>query len=275
MSEQKEEPLMNNQTTHTASRPAWIGAISAEAVKLWSLLSNRILLLVPVVMIAGSGGMLAYGMISRLTDERFAGQEIAATPMMFVDSVLWAQIVVAIIAVLAVTNEYASGQVRLSLLAVPTRIPWLGAKALVLGIAGFLVGVIGSTIALGISAAVLTGTEVHYEIEFGEAALLSVKSGLYLAMIAIFAIGVTAVIRHVVAALVTVLALLIVLPPILSSIPGVSDATDYLPTIAGRRLISDFETAAQLTPWAGFGILAIWAVGVLVLSGVLLKTRDA
>lgn len=266
---------MNHRTTHTPIVPAWLGAISAEAVKLWSLLSNRILLLIAVVMIAGSGCMLSIGMLARLTDERFAGQQIAATPMMFVDSVLWAQIVVAIVAVLAVTNEYTSGQVRLSLLALPTRIPWLGAKAVVLSAAGFLVGVIGSAIALGISAAVVTGTEVHYEIEFGEAAVLSLTSGLYLAVIAIFAVGVTTVIRHVVTALIAVLALLVVVPPILSSIPGVSGAADYLPTTAGRRLISDFETVAQLTPWQGFGILIIWTTATVLLSGALLKTRDA
>lgn len=265
---------MNRQTIDATVRPAWVGAIGAEVVKLWSLLSNRILLLLPVVMIAGSGGLLSLGMVARLTDERFAGQEIAATPMMFIDAVLWAQIVVAIVAVLAVTNEYTSGQVRLSLLSLPTRTPWLGAKALVLGAAGFLIGVVGSAIALGISAAVLTHTDVRYEIAFGEAAVLSLKSGLYLAMIAILAIGVTALIRHVVAALIAVLALLIVLPPVLASIPGVSDVADYLPTIAGRRLISDFETVAHLTPWAGFGVLSIWAAGALVLSGVLLKARD-
>ncbi|WP_449281962.1 hypothetical protein [Leucobacter sp.] len=249
--------------------------MNAEALKLWSLLSNRILLIVPVVMIAGSGTMLSLGMISRLTDPRFAGQEIAATPLMFVDSVLWAQIIVAIVAVLAVTGEYTSGQVRLSLLALPTRLPWLGAKATVLAVAGFLVGIIGSAIALCVSALVLPGTEVQYEISFGEAILLSVKSGLYLGVIAILAVGLTAVIRHVVAALIAVLVLLIVLPPVLGSIPGVRDAVDYLPTIAGRRLVSDFETAAQLTPWAGFGVLAVWAAAVLVLSGVLLRTRDA
>lgn len=266
---------MNRHPAVHEPRSAWIGSIRAEVVKLWSLLSNRILLIVPIVLIAGSGGMLTIGMVSRLTDERFAGQEIAARPMEFVDSVLWAQIVVAVVAVLAVTNEYSSGQVRLSLLALPSRLPWLGAKAIVLGVAGWVVGVIGSAISLGISAAVLPGTDVHYEVSFGEAAVLSLRSGVYLAMIAILAVGVTAVIRHVVAALVAVLALLIVLPPVLSSIPGVDHVVDYLPTIAGRRLISDFETVAQLTPWAGFGVLTIWAAAALVLSGALLKVRDA
>lgn len=239
---------MNSQSALIPVRPTWLGVMSAEALKLWSLLSNRILLIVPVVMIAGSGTMLSLGMISRLTDPRFAGQNIAATTIMFVDSALWAQIIVAIVALLAVTNEYTSGQVRLSLLALPTRMPWLGAKAIVLATAGFLVGIIGSAIALGDSALVLPGTEVQYEIGFGEAAFLSVKSGLYLAVIAILEVGLTAVIRHGVAALIAVLALLIVLPPVLGSIPGVRDVVDCLPTIAGRRLISDFETEAQLTP---------------------------
>jgi ABC-2 type transport system permease protein len=266
---------MNRRGTHTPVRPVWIGALGSETVKLWSLLSNRILLLIAVITIVGSGGMLAIGMIARLTDERFAGQEITATPLMFIDSVLWAQVVVAIVAVLAVSNEYTSGQVRLSLLALPTRIPWLGAKAIVLGTAGFLVGAIGSSIALGISAVALTGTEVRYEIEFGEAVMLVLRAGLYLAVIAVFVVGVTAVIRHVVAALVAVLAIVFVVPPVLASIPGISDTADFLPTTAGRRLISDFETVAQLSPWTGFGILALWAVAALVLSGVLLRTRDA
>lgn len=264
-----------SQAMVRTSRSAWSGAVRAEILKLWSLLSNRVLLTVSLVMVVGSSGMLSLAMISRLTDERFAGQRIAATPIMFIDSVLWVQIVIAIVAVLATANEYTSGQVRLSLLSLPTRSPWLGAKAMVLGCAGFFVGLIGSAAALGLSAVILSGTEVHYEIGFSEAALLSLKSGLYLAMIAIFVTGVTAFIRHAVVALCTVLAVLIVVPPVLSSVPGISGAADILPTIAGRRLISDFESALQLDQWAGFGVLTTWAIAALVLSLVALKARDA
>lgn len=66
--------------------------------------------------------------MSRLTDPRFAGQLIQARPMQFVDSVLWAQVLIAVIAVLAATGEYGSGQIKLSLLATPTRLPVLAAK---------------------------------------------------------------------------------------------------------------------------------------------------
>ncbi|UOR03283.1 hypothetical protein MUN77_08375 [Leucobacter allii] len=266
---------MQRRSPYPRVRSAWPGAIASETLKLLSLRSNRILLVVALVMIAGAGTLLSIATVGRLSDERFAGQEISATPEMFVDAVLWAQIVIVVLAVLAVVNEYTSGQVTLSLLAAPTRLPWLGAKALVLALSGFLVGVIGTAVSFGVSALVVVGTEVRYEIAFGDAALLSMKSGLYLAVIAVLAIGVAALVRHVVAALVAVLALIVVLPPVLASIPGIGAAADFLPTIAGRRLISDFETAVQLSPWAGFGVLAAWTALALALSGALLAARDA
>ncbi|MDR6867904.1 ABC-2 type transport system permease protein [Microbacterium resistens] len=266
---------MTRRDSRASLRPTWSGALIAEALKLWTLLSNRILLAVAVLIIVGSGSLFSMGLVSRLTDPRFAGQAVGATPLQFVDSVLWAQIVVAILGVLAVTSEYASGQVRLSLLALPTRLPWLGAKALVLTVAGFLVGVIGTAISLGGSVFALTGTGVHYDPELSEITALCLRSGLYLAAIAAFAVGLTAVLRHVVAGLVSVLALLIVVPPVLSSIPGIGRLADYTPTSAGRRLISDYETIAQLTPWAGFGVLVAWTLAALLAAGILLRARDA
>jgi hypothetical protein len=65
-----------------------------------------------------------------------------------------------------------------------------------------------------------------------------------------------------------------VAPPLLSSIPGIRAAADYTPTHAGRRLISDFSSVAQLDPWVGFGVLALWAVIALLAAGVLLHVRD-
>ncbi len=266
---------MSRQERRTPSRPAWLGALSAEAWKLTTLRSNRILLAAALLVIVASGGMYSVSLIARLTDPRFAGQTIAATPIQFVDSVLWAQIVVAILGVLAVTGEYTSGQVRLSLLALPTRLPWLGAKAVVLAAAAFLIGVVGTACSLGISVLVLTGSEVRYAPELPEMVSLGLRSGLYLAAIAAFVVGLTAVLRHVVAGLVTVLAVLVVLPPVLSSVPGIAWLADYTPTSAGRRLISDFDTIAQLAPWTGFGVLIAWMIAALLAAGVLLKARDA
>lgn len=266
---------MDTSDPDTMIRPRLLGAVHAETVKLWTLRSNRILLAVSALVVIGSGGLLSASLVSRLTDPRFAGQTIEAEPAMFVDSVLWAQIVIAIIAVLAVTGEYGSGQIRLSLLALPTRLPWLGAKALVLAGTAFCVGVLASAASLGVSVLALTGTEVRYSLDPAEAVTLALRSGLYLAAIATLSVAVAALLRHVVAGLVTVLTLLIIAPPVLSSIPGIGWLADYTPTFAGRRLIADFDSIAQLSPWAGYGVLLVWAFVTLTLAGVLLRTRDA
>lgn len=265
---------MNAAEPATRTRPVWFGAAHAEVVKLWSLWSNRILMAVAVLMIAGSGTLLAVSTVGRLTDPRFAGQTVVATPMMFVDSVLWAQVIIAILAVLSVSGEYTSGQIRLSLLAVPTRLPWLGAKAGVLALIAFAIGSAGSAVSLTVSSVVVAGTDVDYALALPEALALSAGSGLYLAAIALLAIGVACALRHVVAALMTVLALLVVAPPILASLPHIGWLADYAPTIAGRRLISAFDSTAQLGPWAGFGVLLVWAVGACLVAGALLKSRD-
>jgi ABC-2 type transport system permease protein len=266
---------MTRGSTLTPARPLFVGALAAEAVKLWTLRSHRVLAAVALLMIIGTGALLSVSMQSRLADPRFAGRTITAEPMQFVDSVLWAQIIIAVLAVLATTGEYTSGQARLSLLALPTRSPWLAAKALVLAALGFLIGVIGAACSLGLSMLILSGSDVVYTPDLGEAVVLALRSGAYLAAIAVLATGLAAALRHVAGALTAVLGLLVVAPPLLSSIPGIREAADYTPTYAGRGLISDLPSAAHLDPWVGFGVLALWAVGVLLTAGVLLHARDA
>jgi len=48
------------------------------------------------------------------------------------------------------------------------------------------------------------------------------------------------------------------------------------PMIAGQYI--EATTGAKslpLTPWQGVGVLALWAVGALLLGGLLLRFRDA
>lgn len=266
---------MTHHDTHPPVRPVLLGALASEALKLWTLHSQRVLVAMAMLVIVGTGVLLPVSLRSRTGDPRFAGQTINAEPLQVVDSVLWAQIVVAVVAVLAVTGEYTSGQARLSLLALPARWPWLAGKALVLAGLGLVIGVIGVLGSLGLSVLVLVGSEVVYTVGPGEAVVLALRSGAYLAAIAVLATGLAAAVRHVVVALVAVLALLIMAPALLGSIPGLREAADFTPTHAGRRLISDLTSVAQLGPWTGFGILILWAVAALLAAGLLLRTRDA
>lgn len=258
-------------------RPALVGAVASETVKLTTLRSNWILAAVAFIMIVGSGLLQGLSLVSRLTDPRFAGQLIEARPMQFVDSVLWAQVLIAVIAVLAVTGEYGSGQIKLSLLAVPTRLPVLVAKTLATAVLGFGIGTIGAGLALSIPLTILPAAGIDYPIDLSTGAGLALGSGAYLAAIAALATAIGMLLRNVIAGLAVVLPLVTILPSVIASIPiqFIRDAAAYFPTIAGRMLISDLPTTAALTPWHGYLVLLAWILVLWAAAAVTLRAGDA
>jgi ABC-2 type transport system permease protein len=47
------------------------------------------------------------------------------------------------------------------------------------------------------------------------------------------------------------------------------------PMTAGLAIQATRLNTLPISPWAGLGVLAAWAVGALVLGGMLLRNRDA
>lgn len=259
------------------ARPTLFGAVVSETVKLTTLRSNWILSIVAFVMIVGSGLLQGLALVSRLTDPRFAGQLVEARPMQFVDSVLWAQVLIAVIAVLVATGEYGSGQIRLSLLAVPTRLPVLAAKTIATALLGFAVGTGGAVLALCIPLTFLPAAGIDYPIDLSTGAELTFGSGVYLAAIAALASAIGMLLRNVIAALAVTLPLVTILPSVVSSIPidSIRDTAAYFPTTAGRMLISDLATFAPLEPWQGYLVLLTWVAVLWVAAAATLRLRDA
>lgn len=258
-------------------RPAFGGAVASETVKLSTLRSNGILAIVAFVMVVGSGLLQGLGLVSRLTDPRFAGQLIAGRPMQFVDGVLWGQVLIAVIAVLAATGEYGSGQIRLSLLAAPTRLPVLGAKTITAALLGFGIGTVGAALALGIPLTFLPAAGIDYPIDLATGVGLAFGSGAYLAAIAALATAIGMLLRNAIAGLAVTLPLVTMLPAVVSSIPVqfVRDSAAYLPTTSGRMLISDLGTTAPLEPWQGYLVLLAWVAVLWTAAAVTLRARDA
>lgn len=249
-------------------------AIVSEAVKLTTLRSNLILAAMAFFMIVGSATLSSLAMLTRLTDPRFAGQVIEAQEAQFVDSVLWAQVLVAVVAILAITREYSSGQIRTTLLSVPTRTPVLVAKSAVVAVGAFVLGIVAGSLAFAISTPVLTGTDVVYEFDLGEATRLSLVCGVVLAATGLLALGLATVLRNVVAALAVAIPTLTILPAVIGSIPAdpIRDAARFFPTAAASALIHPDPATA---PWQAGVALAVWALGALLLGGILLRLRDA
>jgi ABC-type transport system involved in multi-copper enzyme maturation permease subunit len=200
-------------------------------------------------------------------------------------------IAVVVVAAMFFTAEYRRGLIRTTLAATPNRGRVLAAKAVVVAGVAFLAALVASVIAvpLGASKARNQGQAVLPVPMLTEVRVL-VGTAAMVAVAAILAVAVGAILRRSAAAVTTVI-VLIVLPFLLSVtvLPtGVADWVLRLTPAAGFAIEQSIPNYPQvdsvtapaggaypLTPWAGFGVLCLYAAVALVLATILLRRRDA
>jgi ABC-2 type transport system permease protein len=196
------------------------------------------------------------------------------------------QAAVAVLAVLAVTNEYGTRMICVTLAAVPRRLAVLASKASVVTatvLAAGTLGVAGSLLAGRwlLPANGFTAAAGYPPLSLGDGPTLRAAAGsvLYLGLVALLSLGIGMIVRDTAGAATTVLAVLYLVP--LASLL-VSDPLwrERLlrsgPTTAGQAIQATTELAQlPIGPWAGLGVLAAYAGAALLLSGVLFTVRDA
>jgi len=196
------------------------------------------------------------------------------------------QAVVAILAVLTVTGEYATGMIRVTFVAMPRRLVVLTAKTsvvLALVLAAGAVSVLGCVLAgrLVLPGHGFTLANGYAAYSLGNASLLRAACGavLYLVLIALMSIGVATAVRESAVAIGVILGLLYLFPILLLAVNNTTwhrHLEQIAPMIAGLDIISTTGLKAlPLTPWQGLGVMAAWAAGCLLLGGILLRVRDA
>jgi ABC-2 type transport system permease protein len=195
------------------------------------------------------------------------------------------QAVAAILAVLMVSNEYSSGMMRITLAAMPRRQTVLAAKASLLAalvLAAGVVAVLGSVLAghLILPGHGFTAARGFHPVwlSYGPALRAASGSVLYLGLIALMSLGVAVIVRDSAVSIGVVLALLYVFPIILSFIGNEHwqhRLGRWTPTVAGLT-IQDTTGLRSLaiTPWAGLGVLAIWAAAAMLAGGLVFRFRD-
>jgi hypothetical protein len=85
-----------------------------------------------------------------------------------------------------------------------------------------------------------------------------------------------ALVRNTAGGIATFAAILFVIPPLMNVLPqNWNDAASrYLPSNAGRAILSATRDSGSLAPWTGFGVFCAYAAGTLALAAVLLVRRD-
>jgi len=197
------------------------------------------------------------------------------------------QAVVAVLAVLAVSTEYSTGMIAITLTAVPRRSAVLAAKAAIVGglvLAAGTIAVAGSLLAgrLLLPGHGFTPARGFPLLSLADGPVLRAAAGsvLYLALIALLSLGTAVIVRDSAAAIGVVLGLLYLAPIIAAVIAGNPHwqhrIERYAPMNAGLAIQSTTGLhSLPISPWGGLGVLAAWAAAALLAGGLLLRLRDA
>ncbi|MDX3224332.1 ABC transporter permease subunit [Streptomyces sp. ME19-01-6] len=203
-----------------------------------------------------------------------------------------ALIVVIVVGALFITTEYRKNLIHVTLAAGPGRSRVLVAKAMVLGGVTFVAGLAGAVVAgpLGERLARANGVYIfpvtsstELRVALGTAALFATAS--------VLALSVGTMFRHSAGAVTTVI-VAIVLPHILTALPFMpGSVSNWLTRVTPAAAFAVQQTLVRyhqvtsnytpyngyypLAPWAGFAVLAGYAVVSLAVAGVLLRRRDA
>jgi ABC-2 type transport system permease protein len=190
---------------------------------------------------------------------------------------VFGQLAIAVFGVLAITGEFASGTIRSSIAAAPRRTPLLAAKAAVYGGVALVAGELISIASFLAGQQVIAAHAPHASFGQPGVARAVLLAGVYLALICLVALGIGCLIRHTAGAITAVVALLLVLPSIFSALPdSVQNSIGmYLPVqLGGDSMGAVVRIPHALSPFAGFGVLALYATVTLLAANWSLVRRD-
>ncbi|KUL33191.1 ABC transporter permease [Streptomyces regalis] len=171
---------------------------------------------------------------------------------------------------MAVSSEYHGGALRQTLAAVPQRGRWFAAKVTAIAVPALLVGLITAVTALVVARAGLGS--VARELTVAEQVHAVLGCGIYLMLIALFAAGLTALLRSGVATLSLLIPFILVVSFVIGDAAGT--VADFLPDKAGQIVM--YQTYdGTLGPWSGLAVTALWTAAALLAGAWSVRRRDA
>jgi hypothetical protein len=193
----------------------------------------------------------------------------------------FAEIAVGVLGVLVMSSEYASGSIRATLAATPERLVVLCAKALVTFLAILALGEVCAFSAFFVGQAILHGATPTATLSSPGALRAVVLGGLSLALLAVLGLGIATAVRHTAASITIYVGLTFVLFLVVLALPSSwnTHVFRYLPEILTTSMRSSRTTTVQygalFSPAVSTLVLASYALGSLIIGGVLLVRRDA
>jgi ABC-2 type transport system permease protein len=187
------------------------------------------------------------------------------------------QLIAAVLGVLVMSGEYSTGMVKSTLTAVPRRLGALWAKAIVLLVSTFVVGAVAGIGSFLIASPILAGQGLHASLFDVNVIVPLLGSALYLALVAVFALGIGTILRSSAGGIAAALGIILLLPIVLQMIPAdwAHDALPYLLSNAGMGMFGMSMGSVALEWWQNLLIVIGWVAVSQAVAALLLKRRDA
>jgi ABC-2 type transport system permease protein len=251
--------------------------ITVERIKLFSTRSPWWCMIIAAV--------LSIGLAALATGLATGPDEAQVTPAMSQFGVNLGQMVIMVMAALAVTTEYRFGTIRTSFQAVPQRTALLLNKTVVVAGLAAIVGLVASwgSWAVGYllagSADMAIDTSAEWRLIFGQ--------GLVYGVAAIFAIAVGILIRQSAGAIAILILWPLLVESLLPLIPKIGDDLQkWSPFTNANQFINGGQdmglagaeaagASTALSPWWALAYFAAWGAGLLVIALVSASKRDA
>lgn len=275
----------------TAQLPSFGGLLHSEWIKLRSLRSTFWCYLAILIISVGLGALLATAFPDQGELPYAVRQGIWVQVATL--GIGFSQLVAAVLGALMITGEYGTGMIRSTFTASPHRLPAITAKALVVGAATFVVGLVSIVAGALVAVPLLPAVDIHPDLGDARAWLSFLGGAGYLALVALLSFSIGAIIRNSAGGIAAALGLILVLPSVLLIFAEVTQTLwaqnlgRFLPNDAGARMYSypsEIDTVQQtptpseiitLEPWQGLLVLLAWNIVLYAIAAVLTKRRDA
>ena len=183
-------------------------------------------------------------------------------------------LVIGVLGVLSITGEHGTGTIRSSLAATPRRGMFVGAKIITVGAVGLVAGELLAFTCFFTGQGILSGGAPSTTIGHPGVLRALLLSGAYLALLALFGLGLGLIIRHTAGAIATFVGFTLLLPILLQ--PLSNSLARFTPeAILANSVATVVPQQGQLSALTGFVMMSLYCVVALALGAALLVRRDA
>lgn len=282
----------------------FLGVLRSEWIKFRSLRSTQLLLLFTFVAVVGVGTLAAWlrgTIIDSIMKSGEAGPRGPGAPAghpLTLDQAIDAAsaqgisiygipiaglqlgiLVLGALSVLLIASEFGTGMIRSTLTAVPKRLPTFFAKAIVLVVVSYVLTLVAAFVTFLISIPIMHSYGIDMSLGRDGVLYSIFMGGVYVAGVAVAGLSLGTLIRSSAGGIIVLVALFFLLEiatSLLGLVPGDfwKYVGQYVPSVAGGRMLEIGDKAAFISPLSGGLIFLGWIVLVTVPAIVTFKTRD-